>query len=1356
MLHAIQNAANAGAFGFGKQTRPTEAQMLAGNYAKGRANWNGLTLVIEQPRGTYREGKGWRTLMAAHYGYIAGTRGNDGDEVDCFIGSSVGSTRVYVVNQVLRGRFDEHKVMLCYDSEEAARDAYLRSYSRGWTGLDSIAALSLSQFKWWLKNGDLTKPLSAENLPYEGTEPMNRVYWTDDAEPIGQNLDTLLYGIRQHDGAAGLMLDSVSVADIHADPDNEEVLSMDAMVTPFNRLQPKMNVLQAVMARSGGEVKPVAVQVSEPFKQRGTVNVAAVFELSDGQTVTVYFHNPDSTPAKLAPGDELISWKWLLNKKDVTIVVAPERGQDLNIREVARRLMRLAEKNSPAFQRANAKRSERMAAIQSLTDEVAGLEATLASEQNRLDVVRLQAQERAEKKASEDANKPPAVIAKLADGTEGNSINKYLTGILSEIETVRADLDVKGVAYPSPDQFMEDVNAGNRAGFSIAKIKASLAENESTLADLMAGKTTPRKVGGTGSTKASASAWLNERIAEDQQAIASGGFLISTNARNYLGTLRTILRTGVDDGFTSDEQRAKEAEDRAKAEAARAEEQARIEALASENREYEVGSYDEMKQPLHLYYSIPASRPEWVAKLAEAATAEEKFQFMQSTGLTFKGMESFAKQIDYNRARKNGVEFSYFSIAPRKGTYSVEFIIDLQEKVSSAIYEFKNALTGFDAWIQGNPAMLATAIAMDKAAIAVGARVQWFKPVATMDSAYTLDSGLTHAIAALAITGAIAANNAPIHAAEGNPVQAALSAEVAMSAEEATKVLEQYEAGELVAIKLMTMDAAGSAQVCGAILAGDETAGVIDIDAEGAAMAYADNEATKPVYQARLSGDDAAQLVTLALAAATKAKETAPAQPTFAVGDYLTALFPSLNKQPSIEKYKERPSGTTSLGKVEKVLSLTAEEYDEFANNLMASNPSLGGGGSASDHPLITDDLFKRSLSDWTAEQQAAWRTTSYVLVTVVQAPGRETFVVDSQGYDYARYVGLNPKPAAAPVVPAAPTPDPVAVPDPDPVQAATGIVDGDDQPVTTEAAQKAAAIVAILVNRYGFTKSGETLSYGIGLNMPRSHLSMHVGVDRSTPTILEIEGEFTAAEYSTSDTPEQIAAALDMADFAELYGDYDAQGNLIPTITNEESIFFGKPLPYALAAMRVEEGASKVGASVHYGDFNGSTSGVLSFDGAPTGTNTVIGITAQIHSAGQVWARADISEAGDVVLLKGTAGSEEVAKPDTAQQVADALSALIDAWGKAQAAVVAERAKTRRNPAKKKREPVMQVPTQENPDAAILRAIVDGATDPLTADLEALEAIYERNADNAEIQALFEQAVNVVIAAENKATASV
>lgn len=96
-------------------------------------------------------------------------------------------------------------------------------------------------------------------------------------------------------------------------------------------------------------------------------------------TVAIYLHNPDSTPNKILPDDELVSWKWLLNKKDVTILVAPEKGRDLNPREVARRVMRLAENNSAKFTKANGDRAARMAAIEAAKVQVTSKEATLAA-----------------------------------------------------------------------------------------------------------------------------------------------------------------------------------------------------------------------------------------------------------------------------------------------------------------------------------------------------------------------------------------------------------------------------------------------------------------------------------------------------------------------------------------------------------------------------------------------------------------------------------------------------------------------------------------------------------------------------------------------------------------------------------------------------------------------------------------------------------------------------------------------------------------------------------------------------------------------------------------------------------------
>lgn len=206
---------------------------------------------------------------------------------------------------------------------------------------------------------------------------LNRTIWNDSkCEPLGVSVNQLLYSIRQDDKDEDLILDSITEKEILEDSDG--VIALDALTTPYQQLERKMDILYRVMVRESPEtVTPIAKQITAPFKKNGVVNVAVIFELKDGQTVSIFFHNPDSTPSKLAPQDVLISWKWLLNKKDVTIVVAPERGQDIKVQEVARRIMKLADKNSAAFQRQNKRRAERLANIEAQKKANEELEAKL-------------------------------------------------------------------------------------------------------------------------------------------------------------------------------------------------------------------------------------------------------------------------------------------------------------------------------------------------------------------------------------------------------------------------------------------------------------------------------------------------------------------------------------------------------------------------------------------------------------------------------------------------------------------------------------------------------------------------------------------------------------------------------------------------------------------------------------------------------------------------------------------------------------------------------------------------------------------------------------------------------------------
>jgi len=145
---------------------PSPAQRDAGNYRKGKLRLHGLEISIENPKGTRRRPE-WKPL-ACHYGYINRTEGRDGDHVDVFIGPNPSSELVFVVDQVTESgkRFDEHKVMLGFTSKAKAKAGYLANYQAGWK-CGPITAMTIEQFKTWLRDGDTTKRVAMQVSKYD-------------------------------------------------------------------------------------------------------------------------------------------------------------------------------------------------------------------------------------------------------------------------------------------------------------------------------------------------------------------------------------------------------------------------------------------------------------------------------------------------------------------------------------------------------------------------------------------------------------------------------------------------------------------------------------------------------------------------------------------------------------------------------------------------------------------------------------------------------------------------------------------------------------------------------------------------------------------------------------------------------------------------------------------------------------------------------------------------------------------------------------------------------------------------------------------------------------------------------------
>ena len=142
---------------------PTEGQKEAGNYKKGRVKVGPFDVVIEQPRGSVRSGvdangKAWETTMQNTYGYFGGTKGVDGDAIDVFLGNDLDGwdgTTVFVVDQYNPdGSFDEHKVMLGFNSQEEAEAAYFANYEADWakTHRTEVTAVPLADFTEWVNS----------------------------------------------------------------------------------------------------------------------------------------------------------------------------------------------------------------------------------------------------------------------------------------------------------------------------------------------------------------------------------------------------------------------------------------------------------------------------------------------------------------------------------------------------------------------------------------------------------------------------------------------------------------------------------------------------------------------------------------------------------------------------------------------------------------------------------------------------------------------------------------------------------------------------------------------------------------------------------------------------------------------------------------------------------------------------------------------------------------------------------------------------------------------------------------------------------------------------------------------------
>lgn len=107
-------------------------------------------------------------------------------------------------------------------------------------------------------------------------------------------------------------------------------------------------------------------------KVRRVANIpvmTAQIPLTDGQTTSIIFHSPTADNGRVKNDDTLVAFQFLLNKRDVTHVVAPIGGRDVTLNQVCQVLSNLIERNSGKFQKAKERQAQVKADIEGYLNE---------------------------------------------------------------------------------------------------------------------------------------------------------------------------------------------------------------------------------------------------------------------------------------------------------------------------------------------------------------------------------------------------------------------------------------------------------------------------------------------------------------------------------------------------------------------------------------------------------------------------------------------------------------------------------------------------------------------------------------------------------------------------------------------------------------------------------------------------------------------------------------------------------------------------------------------------------------------------------------------------------------------------
>ena len=292
------------------------------------------------------------------------------------------SANTYIDSMAIGGAMDSnHALQIAnsqLDSLGGTRCQLITNNAMQFDGMDQDHAWSIDAINKLMDNPSQNKSylpvITAPELVVEAERvTFDSVQWDSNSNLISHGgKDSRLYLDLTRADTRHELVTEFDLADALFDMDAEEA-EFDALMTQKHRLHTlKDRLFKAMIAagdkppamRKKGDTAPAEkdtgfyvanVTQTKEFKRQGVINIAFVFDLSDGQKLSIWFHKPLESSSKLLPSDYMVSWKWMLNKRDVTAALSPKHGENVQLPALARRIMRLAAKNSKRFKAAQAR-----------------------------------------------------------------------------------------------------------------------------------------------------------------------------------------------------------------------------------------------------------------------------------------------------------------------------------------------------------------------------------------------------------------------------------------------------------------------------------------------------------------------------------------------------------------------------------------------------------------------------------------------------------------------------------------------------------------------------------------------------------------------------------------------------------------------------------------------------------------------------------------------------------------------------------------------------------------------------------------------------------------------------------------